>query len=987
MKKKLNPYVVTVLLVLSFGYFKLFLGHMLQLDSPLLLFYTAVTLSAWFGGARQGFLATLISICFIYVYSVKPVGLDLKVPDPIWYFRLGQYLFDCTIVILICDRLTRSHREIAQAYTEKLSAEESRSVSEMRLRKVFDSNMVGLIFSDRGGTIHEANDYFLSLLGYTREQFRNMKLRWQDITPPEFDEVSALHFQELVSTGFIIPFEKEYQRADGSRIPILLGASMINEDTVVAFILDNRKQKEAQRVLQGMNSELEARVQARTAELTEANKKLSELVNRSEVVAEQLRDSRGFLDSVIENIPNMIFVKDAQSLRFVRFNKAGEELIGYPREDLIGKNDYDFFPREQADFFIEKDRQVLRGRNMVEVEEEPISTRFGTKFLHTKKIPLTDKHGEPQFLLGISEDITGKKEAERQRDELMQVQAARAEAEKIAARLTFLSDASAALNESLDIRSMLGAFSNVVLANSADYFEIHLYNDVDHSFERAVFAYRNQKKLAVIETSSGTMSADFDQTDGPDFIVRTGQAKIYTDAKAAGALKDERPADEVRARPLVSAMLVPLKYYGKVFGSLTFASTETGRLFSELDLSIAQDLAKRASFAIENARLFGKANEASRAKSAFLANISHEIRTPLGAMLGFAELMTEDKSLNAGQYDYASTIVKNGRQLLRIVDEILDLSKVESDRINIEKIRFSLPKLLNDVHLLLKVKAETQGLELAFAPVSNLHGDVVSDPMRLRQILINIVGNALKFTEHGKIQVTTSFVPSASVPNTGTLRFIVSDTGIGLTPDQIDKLFQPFAQADSSTTRKFGGTGLGLFLSRKLAKLLGGDVTLLESRPGQGSRFCITIDVELARGESITAAPSEEVHTPSKANGKAEHRVLLVDDSADNRILISAYLAKMNMPFDTAENGREAVDKALNGKYDLILMDVQMPEMDGFEALKILREHGYTHPIIAVTAHAMKGDKERCLSAGFDDYLCKPLTRDVLTEGVKKFLN
>jgi hypothetical protein len=367
--------------------------------------------------------------------------------------------------------------------------------------------------------------------------------------------------------------------------------------------------------------------------------------------------------------------------------------------------------------------------------------------------------------------------------------------------------------------------------------------------------------------------------------------------------------------------------------------------------------------------------------------MSHEIRTLLGAMIGFAELIRESPSLSADQSQSVSTIVRNGRQLLRIVDEILDISKVESERINIEHIRFPLSQVIEDVRSLLQFQAEAKGLQLLWQNDPGLPENVISDPTRLRQILLNVIGNAIKFTNRGHIRVRTSATDPAPSGHRLTIQFEVADTGVGISPEQERRLFQPFAQADSSMTRKFGGTGLGLYLSKKLAQVLGGDLVLKRSRVGEGSLFEITIRPELpaqtgkAKSASLPESSAKKVVIPAQR----PFRALVVDDSPDNRILVGRMIKSLGGSADLAENGRIGVQKALANDYDLVLMDIQMPEMDGFEALSQLKEKHYQRPVVALTAHAMKGDRELCLSKGFDHYLVKPIDREALQETVRRY--
>lgn len=369
---------------------------------------------------------------------------------------------------------------------------------------------------------------------------------------------------------------------------------------------------------------------------------------------------------------------------------------------------------------------------------------------------------------------------------------------------------------------------------------------------------------------------------------------------------------------------------------------------------------------------------ASMAKTQFLANMSHEIRTPLGAMLGFAELLLNPELGEEERTQNISTIIRSGQQLLKIIDEILDISKVEAGRLEIENIEVNLASVIRDLQNLMMVKAQTKGIGLEFLIKSKIPNRVITDPTRLRQVLMNMISNAIKFTEKGKVVVEVSW-------EAGKLRFRVKDTGVGIDMEMAEKLFQPFVQMDSSTTRRFGGTGLGLVLSRKLAQALGGNVTLESSLEGQGS--CFLIETTMSAVDPVTyfeklekdnaeIKPMESAVNDSTA--LQGMKVLLVEDAPINQILISRFLTGAGAEVDLASNGVEGVKKALSGDYGVVLMDIQMPEMDGYEATTTLRGKGYSKPIIALTAHALKEDRDRCLAAGCSDHMTKPIDRRLL---------
>jgi signal transduction histidine kinase/DNA-binding NarL/FixJ family response regulator/HPt (histidine-containing phosphotransfer) domain-containing protein len=386
------------------------------------------------------------------------------------------------------------------------------------------------------------------------------------------------------------------------------------------------------------------------------------------------------------------------------------------------------------------------------------------------------------------------------------------------------------------------------------------------------------------------------------------------------------------------------------------------------------------------------AESASVAKSQFLANMSHEIRTPLTAILGFAENLLDANVSERERRDAVSTILRNGEHLLDILNDILDLSKIEAGKLAIERIVVSPARLAADVIAIMRVRAEAKGLSLALRFANPIPEMVLTDPTRLRQILMNLVGNAIKFTERGGVELKITFEAGKLGQNEPRLRFDVADTGMGMTPDQVARLFEAFTQADASTARRFGGTGLGLAISRRLARFLGGDVTVA-SESGRGSTFSVAIATGPLAGVPLVENPLD-IESGKRADRvdlgtvRLDARLLLVEDSPDSQRLIAAFLRKTGAEVDVADSGREAIEKALAlqhspAPYDLVLMDIQMSGLDGYEATRILRKEGFTQPVIALTANAMSGDREACLAAGCDDYAVKPIKRAQLVRQIQ----
>jgi signal transduction histidine kinase/CheY-like chemotaxis protein/HPt (histidine-containing phosphotransfer) domain-containing protein len=369
------------------------------------------------------------------------------------------------------------------------------------------------------------------------------------------------------------------------------------------------------------------------------------------------------------------------------------------------------------------------------------------------------------------------------------------------------------------------------------------------------------------------------------------------------------------------------------------------------------------------------AEQASQAKSAFLANMSHEIRTPLNAILGFTDLLLGDVNDDPEERrDHLQTILDSGRHLLTLIDDVLDLSKIESGQIETELVRCSPHEIIAATVSILRVRAEERGLGLEYFWKGQAPQSICSDPDRLRQILMNLVGNAIKFTEVGSVQVAARW----DTRDDSRIIIDVIDTGIGIDRDRIEGIFEPFVQADGSITRRFGGTGLGLSISRRLAQLLGGDLRV-ESEVGRGSIFSLSLPTGPVDGVpmlDVGAAdivPNRSPQSRSPAPKLPGRRVLIVDDGATNRKLIGLILERAGATTRAAENGRAGLDLALAEPFDLILMDMQMPVMDGYRATRELRRLGCATPIIALTAHAMADDERKCRDAGCSAYLTKPI--------------
>ena len=380
------------------------------------------------------------------------------------------------------------------------------------------------------------------------------------------------------------------------------------------------------------------------------------------------------------------------------------------------------------------------------------------------------------------------------------------------------------------------------------------------------------------------------------------------------------------------------------------------------------------------------ASSAFRAKSDFVANISHEIRTPMNSILGYADLLTRKEISEHVRLDYANQIQKSGNHLLGLLNDVLDISKIEAGKFSIENKEINFSEIITECAKSLNVVAQRKGVNLNVDLDTSIPKTLFSDDLRIRQVLINLIGNAIKFTKEGFVNLRISYDKNTST--LGTINISVVDTGIGIAEDKIPGLFEPFTQSDASISRKFGGTGLGLHLSQKLADHLGGGITLEQSTLGEGSHFKfhfpvkISADVDFIDSLSIKSFETNSFTEVYSISDK-KLRILLVEDSIENQRLIKIFLDAIDAQIDIAENGQEAIKYALDKEYDLIFMDIMMPVLDGLSATKKLRNAGYTKPIVALTAHAIRKEVEKCINAGCNSHLAKPVSQNELLKTVE----
>ncbi|WP_197439992.1 PAS domain-containing hybrid sensor histidine kinase/response regulator [Calycomorphotria hydatis] len=589
-----------------------------------------------------------------------------------------------------------------------------------------------------------------------------------------------------------------------------------------------------------------------------------------------------------------------------------------------------------------------------------------------------DSSGKVSHVYGLNWDITERKKNEQQEKRQQEVE-------------HFLSEAGAALASSLNYEATLTKVTNLCVPRLADWAVIDLIDDLGEICRVSVACANPKDDELAHEVAQFSIRENIPEHP-PARVLFSGKGFVideFTEEMIVNAAQSAEHEKVIRAVDPKSVVVVPLVARGKNFGVLTMVTSESGRRFGPDDLKLAEELGRRAASAIDNAQLFEAGQRANVAKSEFLANMSHEIRTPLTSVLGYAEMLL-DSEQTPERVEHLKTIIRNGQFLVEIINEILDLAKIESGKLEIVRQSFDPRKVFNDVHSLMSVRAEEKNLDFQIIFEGEVPDQIHSDATRLKQILFNIIGNAIKFTEKGSIQV---FVRHDQSSGQGVLQFDIVDTGIGISRKQLKQLFEPFYQADTSVTREYGGSGLGLTICRRLAELLGGDIEV-ESKLNKGSKFLCSIAAEIGEKQEPSTAESKANAPNGSQNERSDSlspnrlrdcNVLIVDDRRDIRFLAERLLTKVGAEVQTAEDGLHAIEHVKNAienniSIDAVVLDMQMPRLDGYQTASKLRELGFSRPIIALSANAMQGSMERCLEFGCNAYLTKPIDFNKLVD-------
>ncbi|WP_051677164.1 PAS domain-containing hybrid sensor histidine kinase/response regulator [Maridesulfovibrio frigidus] len=867
---------------------------------------------------RNAYLMELPGFGFLVLLkSGHPLGKSLITSLLPINTKIANACISCVSYQRYAELNSELHKEVAE---RKIAVRELMD-SERRHRVIFEYSPLGMIHFDSDGLIKDCNEPFARLMGSTRQDLLGFD-SVQNTSP----KMSAAI--KIAISGTPSLYEDYYTSVVGGNVvylravfnPVTPGKA---KSEVIATIEDFAKRKEAE---------------------------------------ESLRQSESRLSKILSSIQAGVLLIDPATRTIVDSNTEACRLIGLEKEQIVGRVCHDFICAA------EKGKcPVLDLKQDVDKSERILLTASGAKLTVQKTVSTIIIDGKEQ-LLECFVDITQRKEAEEQlikakdaienyakiledtNDQLTKTTASRDDLEQ---EVADRKRAESRLRESRQLYQELVENAASIILRIDKNGRITFFNE----YAERLFGFSRDEIIG-----RKTVGTIIPEVDSSGRFLNGFVDKMFHNPEGFVNHENENM--------LKDGSRIWVAWSNK-------ALYNSDNEFTEM-LCVGSDITERRNS--ERALRFAKlqAEAANRAKSEFLANMSHEIRTPMNAILGVADLLA-DSELNEEQRHYIRLFESAGESLMNLINEILDLSKIETGHMELESVPFSIPVLLGDISAIMEISADSKGLDYSSIISPDVPSLVMGDQVRMKQILLNLVGNAVKFTEHGSVSV--SVIAHKINDSSVSIKFSVSDTGIGVSKNQLSTIFESFAQADSSTTRKYGGTGLGLAIAKKFADLMKGEI-LVESEEGVGTTFHFSAPFDVCTENCITNKLNSE-NDKNNYSHIEKKKILVVEDSESNRMLIAFYIGESQHEMVLTENGLEGLEAFKEGDFDVVFMDIQMPVMDGLAATKAIREYEKEHslepiPIVALTANAFNEDRKLCFEAGCTRFLAKPIKKSEL---------